>query len=275
MEQLQHNKNIHWYDLDGVLWQTDAKWWIVDKMSPSKPIIKISQYEGSLILSGHYRSDNIFVSYNGHEGYLSKEMFLKIQSKKNISKEDIGFNWREFTDSKIIEKQAEYIIFNIKYISHLKDTEDDVKLLTARGNKDAHDILLNKLNGELSGLNILISDSIFINDIKFLNITGSTSVKKTMCILQSMVGYEIHDDKFVPISVEKYDCSYFYDDEDKNIEQCKLMNTHLLKLLENTMPSLRSEILEDVRMRQPKLIINLVTTNEENMFITNEVIITG
>lgn len=269
---METNK-IYWFDLDGVLWTSHAMWWVIDKLNPAKPIIRISQYDGALILSGFYRHDNIFVQYNGHEGFISKDMFLKIQKIKNIEPKNIGFSWREFSDSKLIESQAKNVTINIKYIEHLKDCTSPINLLTARGNLQAHKMLLDKLNVELSKLNLSINKECFVNDISVQNITGSSAKRKAYFILQNMIGYELEIDKFVPIKCDKFNESYFYDDEDKNIEECLNMNLLFQTMLNNTLPALRKLIIEDIKVRCPKLFVNLATTNEANLFITKEVIL--
>lgn len=270
---MELNKNIHWFDLDGVLIHTNAKWWIVDKQNPAKPIIKISQYEGALILSGFHRADNIYVSYNGQEGFMSKDMFLKIQTIKSLEPKDIGFSWREFTDAKMIENQAKTITINTVYIQHLKDSLDEINILTARGNKEAHKLLLDKLQSKLDELNVKITRECFVSDITVDKIVGSSSRRKALFILQNMIGYEININKFEPIMCTKYDTSYFYDDEDKNIEECLSLSLIFQELLDKTMPKLKETILSDIKIRQPKLFVNLITSNEENLFITTEVIL--
>ncbi len=266
-----NKKNIHWFDLDGVLISTTAKWWIIDKQNPGKPLIKISQYEGALILSGFHRADNIYVSYNGHDGFMSKDMFLKIQKVKELDKKDVGFSWREFSDAKMIENQAKSVVINTVYIQHLKDTTDEINILTARGNKEAHKLLLSKLQDKLTELNVDVSNEYFVNDITVDKIVGSSARRKSLFILQNMVGLEIDVNKFVPINCEKYDVSYFYDDEDKNIEESLNMSLIFQELLEKTMPKLRDEILADIKERKPKLFVNLITSNEQNLFKTSEI----
>lgn len=268
---MEINKQIHWFDLDGVLINTDAKWWIVDKLNPGKPLIKISQYDGALILSGFHRADNIFIQYNGHDGYMSKDMYLKIQKIKNIEPENLGFSWREFSDSKLIQNQASNLKINTIYIQHLKNSSEIINILTARGNKEAHILILNKLKDALEPLKVTLNDDIFVNDISQQNILGSSASRKSQHILQNIIGYKIEVDKFVPIKCDKFDTSYFYDDEDKNIEECCLINVLLSNLLEKTMPLLKDIIIKDIKIRKPKLYVNLVTTNETNLFQTKEI----
>ena len=38
-------KTIHFFDLDGTLWNVDGNAWIINKNKPSKPIIKLSKIQ--------------------------------------------------------------------------------------------------------------------------------------------------------------------------------------------------------------------------------------
>lgn len=272
---MNNKKNIHWFDLDGTLIETNAKWWIIDKNNPDKYIIKISPLIGSLILTGFYKSDNNYIKYNGQEGWLSNDLISKINKNKTYKLEDLGLSWREYTDSKLIENQVNSVLFYLHNIKHLNNTTDIVNLITTRGNKEAHNTLLYKLNKSLLTLNININDEYFVNDFDIIKLIGDTSTKKCLIILQNIIGYKIQGDKFVPISIDKYDTSYFYDDEDKNIDTCLLINNYLSIYLSKTMTKLKDIILKDIKERKPILYTNLVTSNTLNPFITKEIKIVG
>lgn len=266
------DKSIHWIDLDGTLWHTDAKWWIIDKNDPSKPVIKISQLEGSLILSGFHKSDDIHVSYNGQEGFLSKDMFIKICRVKKLDPIDIGFSWREFQDKDLIEKQVPDLVLYVDRIKNLSgDERNTINLLTARGNKDAHQPMLDKLHGALSLMNIKINDSYFVSDPSSVSFIGRTDVKKIMCILQNITGFLIKDSGFVPLQAPAYKVTHFYDDEDRNIETALNANFYLKELLTYTPEWLIEDIHRNISNNQPVLYVNKVETNELNPFSTKEV----
>lgn len=262
---------MHFFDLDGTLIQTDAKWWIIDKNNPDKYIIKISQYEGSLIISGFYKKDNHYFKYNGIEGWISHDLWFKILKIKSIDIKNIGISWREFSDVKMIENQADKLIFLDHHINHIKNTKDIVNILTARGNKEAHKLIIDKILLSLNDLNININDEYFVNDIEMKNILGTSAVKKCLVLLQSIVGYKIDKDKFVPISIDKFDKCYFYDDEDINIEKCLDINNYMNLFLNKTMPKLRDIILKDIENRKPILYTHLVTSNKLNPFLIKEI----
>lgn len=261
------NKSIHFFDLDYTLWNTNSKWWIIDKNNPEKYITRLSAYDGNLILSGYHRNDNLGIYYNGIEGWLSQELFTKIQRIKPINLKDIGLSFREYQDINIIEKQASQLLIYVDRIKHLQNTT--INLLTARGNKSGHKNLLDKLYETLKQHNIIINESYFVNDPKCMPMSGSISEKKLICILQNIIGHKIENGMFLPMLMAKYDDVHFYDDEEKNIEECKRINFYISEYLKNTQPWLKQRIIEGLKFRDINLHLHLVTTNELNPFDTS------
>lgn len=268
------NKTIHFIDLDGTLISTGAMWWIIDKNTPDTYLCRITQQESSLILGGFYKHDEHAINYNGMDGWLSTVLWNKIQRIKRLKSEDIGISWREYADHDHIDKQSVNLVVHLHRVAHLKNSTDVINLLTARNNRNAHTLLLLQLNDELSKLNIKINDAIFVNDSSIVRHVGTTAEKKMICILENIVGHKIEDNAFMPILVEKYDVSHFYDDDDMNIAQCRVINRYLKECIDKTQPWLKQQITEHVNMRKPKLFLHMVNTNELNPFDTEEILIT-
>lgn len=262
-------KNIYWFDLDHTLWETDSKYWIIDKNNPSKYIIRIENYEANLILNGYYKSFEHKIYYNGLDGWLSEDIWNKIQKTKSTTLEDIGISLREFEDDELIIKNSKNILIHINRIEHLQNTKHTVNILTARGNKDGHITLLNKLKNELLKINININDEYFVNDPNQIKIHATSAEKKMICILEHIIGYKIKNFQFIPIVLDKYDNSYFYDDEELNIETCKNINKYLKEYLNKTQSWLKDKIIQQVNIRKPKLYLNTINSNELNPFNTD------
>ncbi len=271
------SKKIEWFDLDGTLWRCDAKWWIIDKTKPDVPLLRISQEEGYLYSSGFYLKDDHRIFYNGMEAWLSNDIFDKIQKIKKIPNTRLGISYREFNDISYLTKQAHNLTIMIKNIEHLSNHSDDVTiaLLTARGNKKGHEVLLNKLKEELhnSKINIKIDKIYFANDIDTVRHNGSTPEKKAMIILEHIIGYRIQNNKFIEVKQEKYDYNVLYEDEIANINAVKDIKIFLQRFLNNTkktMPHLSEEIINDINSRNIFIETNQVTTNTVNPFLTHK-----
>lgn len=254
---------IHWFDLDNTLWKTNAKWWILDKNNPLKPIMRITQHEAQLILNGNYIADGNKINYNGFIGWLDNELITKIKQKKNIELENIGISFREYQDENLILEQTSELFIYIDRLAHIKTNK--INLLTARANKKAHKELINKLSESLNKIDIKLNDIVFVSDPTCVHNYGSTSEKKLQCIIESIIGYKI-DNGFTALMCESYDDCYFYDDEDLNIDECKNINKRIEHLLSLTQPWLKERILLNLKNRKQRLILNLVSTNEMNPF---------
>ena len=236
-------KKIVWLDLDNTLWQTNAKWWIINKENPEKHLLRISQEEGYLFTSGKYLKDNHEINYNGIQAWLSNDVFNKIQKIKKLKNEQLGISFREFNDISFLEKQSENLVILINNVKHLNNHSSDTKiaLLTARGNKKGHTVLLNKLKSSLKEhkININIDKIYFINDLETL----------------------------------RHDGISFYDDEEYNNNAINIISNTLKNILNNTKTKssyLVDEILSNFKNKKISIETNLVSTNLENTFITNK-----
>jgi len=253
---------IHWIDLDGTLIKTNAKVWIIDKKNPKNHIIKIDSYQAQLITTGYHKNDNLLINYNGINGWLSIELYTKIKSLKNIDINDIGISYREFTTNELIEKQAEDFI---SYIDKFKHLDGTINILTARANKEAHSKIIDKLKQDLN-----IDNQYFITDPSSVKFIGSIEEKKMYCIIESIIGHKIDNNKFIPLIVNSCDNIYMYDDLQINIDICKNITFYIKSLLSNTEDWLKERIEKSIKLRKIKLNLYLVTTNEENPFEITE-----
>ena len=50
--------NAHFFDLNSLI-TMNSKVWIVNKLNPNKPLLRISKSEFNLLRKGVYRKDNI------------------------------------------------------------------------------------------------------------------------------------------------------------------------------------------------------------------------
>jgi len=264
--QNMNNSTVHFFDLDYTLWNTNAKWWIVNKNDPEHAIFKIPQHEGYLISNGFYAKFGHQIYYNGYIGWISDQMFLEIK-KLDLELSDIGMSLREYKDQALIESQITNMVFYVDNIKHLKGRNDTINLLTARQNKKAHENMLKTLRDKLTEHDIHVNYEYFVNDPLEIKCVGNTPEKKLMVLLQHIVGYKLEGREFKPILIDKYDNTYFYDDEEINIEECKKINQYLKEYVQNSIEFMREKVETSIRLRKPKLYLNQVTTNELNPFI--------
>ena len=95
----------HFFDIDTLI-KFNNKAWIVDKNKPSKPIMKISKSDLSLISSGIYRKQGNKIEFNGKIFWLPTDMYNEIKVKAKFHKSnlsDLAISLQEFYNKDIID----------------------------------------------------------------------------------------------------------------------------------------------------------------------------
>ena len=265
-----NNRKLHMFDLDGTLWNIDAKVWIIDKEEPHKPIIRLDSYEVNRILSGLYMKDNMKILYNGEEYYISNVLFSNINKKRRIPIERLGLSWIEFNDEKYINNEkVEFLFDNIK---HLRGTDDIVCLLSGRAHRERHADVLNTLRKGLMDLGVEIYKIYFVSDKFHYKHSDIISLNKVHILLEYMVGLKIENGNFVPFKQDWYNDIYFYDDEKMNIDYANDVQNILNRILKNTDDDLFKMVVERLNTKI-SLTNNLVTNNKVNLFESTNVIL--
>jgi hypothetical protein len=266
------NKAIHFFDLDGTLWNIDNKIWIIDKEKPYKPIIRLDNYEQQKILSGLYIKDKLKIEYNGEEYFISNKIFNKINKKKKISIERLGISWIEFIDDNYINNSKTDFLF--KNIKHLKNKDDvHICLLTGRTNRKKHAKILNELRKKLNDNGINMYKIYFISEKFYQKHKEIISLNKIHILLEHLIGLKIKDGKFIPFKQDWFNEVYFYDDEKMNIDYANDIQKIFNRILKNTDDDLFKLVSERINTYKCILYNNLITNNDINLFDTKQIIL--
>lgn len=263
-----NEKELHFFDLDGTLWDIDTKVWILDKEEPHKPIIRIDYKDMNRILNGFYKQDGLKIEYNGEEFYISKVLFNKIINKKKIPIERLGISWIEFYDEKYINNTKVALLF--KNVRHLRNKDINICLLTGRAYQDRYSKVLNTLRKKLDDIGINIYKIYFVSEKFYYKQNETISLNKAHILLEHLIGLKIDNGKFKPFKQDWYNNIYFYDDEKMNIDYANDMQKIFENVLKNTDDELFKLISERISNNTLKLTNNLITNNEVNMFETTK-----
>ena len=261
--------SIHFFDLDGTLWSIDTQAWIIKKDQPNKPIIKLKDSELQLILSGVYKEDDISIVYNDNIYWISEKTFNRIKTRyPNIEVEELGLS--------LIEKKSPEYFENLKIykdnLRHLIEENDyDFGIISARYSEENDKKLLASLKDELKQIGIEINKFYYVGDYYQSKIRTNVNIRKMNVLLEHMVGFQIDDDKFVPIKQDLYKDIYFYDDEPSNIHFANKVQSMLDGYLENTDEEVYNRILRNIKEKKPILHNNLITNNNLNRFKTTDI----
>jgi hypothetical protein len=265
--------NSHFFDLD-VLINVDSNIWVVSKIKPNVPIIKITQSEFNLIKKGVYRKYNSQLEINGKNYWLPENLLndLKIRCKNlNCDISDLSFSMQEFMNSSVIDTLDYEIMLN--HFQHLKNSNDDIYVICSKNSKKNYDSIIKKLEDELLKLGLKVKNYYYLSETFYNRDSDYIVHKKVRLLLQHLFGLKTSDDKFTNEEITKYDRVYFYDDDLKSIEMAKDANNLFQSLLENSEDLVKSSIKDIINSYDNVIVINQITHNKRNPFVTKEVLI--
>ena len=263
----------HFFNIDSLI-DIDSKVWIVDKSNPNIPIIKISTSDFNLIKNGVYKSQGNKVDYNGQSFWLPTDIFNKLKVKLKLNNGNlgnIGISMQEFLNKDIIDN-IDFKI-NLDNISHLKNKTDDIYIICSKQNKKNYETVLNKLEEGLKEEGLKIKNFYYISETFYNQNDDDIRYNKIKLLLQHLVGYRTHINKFTDEEITRYNTVHLYDNQYDTIKIADEANQVLKSILNKTDDGLKSVIKEDISEYKPVLIVNQITDNELNKKITKKITI--
>lgn len=266
-------KKSHFFDIDTLI-RIDSQVWIVSKMNPSIPLIKLTQSEFNLIKKGIYRKHDSPLILAGFNYWLPKNLLeeLKIKSKNSkVDITDLAFSMQEFMNSSVIENLDYKILVN--HFQHLKNKTDDIYVICSKNNKKNYETIISKLEKELENMGLIIKSYYYLSETFYNRDTDYISHRKVRLLLQHLIGYKTDDNKFTNEEITKYDRVYFYDDELGAINLAINCNSLFQSLISNTDDVVKDLIKDVVKSNDNIIIVNTVTHNKMMPFDTKEILI--
>ena len=263
-------KIARFFDIDVIL-NTNSMVWIVDKLAPNIPILKISQSEFNLIKKGIYKGQENSMKFGGSDYWVSSDFMdkIKIKSKNHQANfSNLIFSMQEFMNKGLIEN-LEYTL-NLDNILHLKNTDDDIYFICSRNNKKNYELMIKKVEDKLKDNGLTIKNYYFISETFYNRNEDQISHKKVRLLLQHLVGLKTDGDKFTDEEIDGYDEVYFYDDEIGSINLAIDCNTLMQLLISNSESGVKLKI-KDTLKSNKILYVNMVTPNKVNRFKTTKV----
>jgi hypothetical protein len=265
--------NAHFFDIDTLI-KVDSQVWIVSKMKPSIPIIKITKSEFNLIKKGIYRKHDSPLTISGETYWLPQNLLdeLKIKAKNyKVDITDLVFSMQEFMNSSVIENLDYKILTN--HFQHLKNKTDDIYVICSKNNKKNYTVIISKLEKELEKVGLSVKNYYYLSETFYNRDSDYISHKKVRLLLQHLVGYKTDNDKFTDEQITKYDRIYFYDDEPSAINLSLGINDILHFLMKKTDDNISSIIRDLIKRHECVLVVNKITNNRINPIESKEVII--
>lgn len=269
MEQM--NNKAFFFDINTLI-TTNSKVWIVDRDKPNKPILRIPKSDFNLIKKGVYKKDNIKFEMQDESYWISKDLFdqIKIKSKnQNLNISKLAFSMQEFMNKDIIENND--FTIHLENIRHLKNTSGDIYIICSKNTKNNYELIISKLEEKLKEIGLVVKSYYYISETFYNRDEDDINNKKVRLLIQHLIGMKTEGDKFTHTEITKYDVINFYDDEARVIELAKNANNVLQFLIENSEDLVKDRVKEVLKQDVCELVINQVTFNKVNLFVTSKV----
>lgn len=264
----------HFFDIDTLI-KFNNKAWIVDKNKPSKPIMKISKSDLSLISSGIYRKQGNKIEFNGKIFWLPTDMYNEIKVKAKFHKSnlsDLAISLQEFYNKDIIDNIN--FDLNLDLILKLKNKLDDVYVICSKQTKRNYEGIISIIENKLREQGIKIKHFYYISETLYKKDDDFIKYKKMRLLLQHLIGYKTKGDLFLDKEITRYDEVYYYDNNLDTFDISTKINDVFMSFLTKTPDGLRDVIKEDVSFYKPFLEVNKVNDNQFNRMETKKVFIT-
>ena len=263
--------NAHFFDLNTLI-TMNSKVWIVDKLKPNNPLLRISKSEFNLIRKGVYKKDNIQFEISGERYWLSEELLNKIKIKAknaNVDVSSLSFSMKEFMSPELIE-QGDFTI-HLENIRHLKNSQDDIYIICSKNSRRSYESLIDKLKEKIEEFGLIVKDFYFISETFYNRDRDDIIHKKIRLVIQHILGLKTADTKFTEEEITKYDEVTLYDDDLNTIKLATNANEVLHVLANNSENNVKEKIKEILKQNECELIICQVTFNKVNTFITTKI----
>jgi hypothetical protein len=271
MSMEQMSNKAFFFDINTLI-TTNSKVWIVDRDKPNKPILRIPKSDFNLIKKGVYKKDNIKFEMQDESYWISKDLFdqIKIKSKnKNLNISRLAFSMQEFMNKDIIENND--FTIHLENIRHLKNTSGDIYIICSKNTKNNYELIISKLEEKLKEIGLVVKSYYYISETFYNRDEDDINNKKVRLLIQHLIGMKTEGDKFTHTEITKYDVINFYDDEARVIELSKNANNVLQFLIENSEDLVKDRVKEVLKQDVCELVINQVTFNKVNLFVTSKV----
>ena len=262
--------NAHFFDITTAI-QSNSKVWIISKMNPNYPVIKLTESDFNLIKKGIFRGNGYELSINNKKYWLPEELSdeIKIKCKKlNIEPKDLTFSMKEFMSPEIIDN-LEYKIWKEHFLN-LKNTNDDIYIICSKNTKNSYKTQIEKFENFLLELGLKVKDYYYLSETFYNRDEDEIAYKKSILLLEHLIGLKIEDNKFINQETTQYDNISYYDDERKSISLSKRINDVLKVINDNSEDLIKSQIKSKLDNTK-SLYVNEVTFNKANLFIQTEV----
>jgi hypothetical protein len=260
----------HFYDIDCLV-DLNQKAWVVDKLHPSIPILKISESDFNLFLSGIYRSQGNKIDFNGKEFWLPDDFLNKIKikiKKTDINLGNLAISMQEFLNGDIIKNLSPTI--NLDIIKNLKNKKEDIYIICSKQTKRAYSPIIEKLKGKLAEEGISIKGIYFISETFYSQKRDQVKWDKLILFAEHLTGYKVESKKFIDKEVSSYNEINYYDNATDTQKYSNYINDIIQHLVKNTETGIKEVIIENLSEETKIFNSNRIFDNTLNQIETTK-----
>ena len=246
----------HIFNIDSFLINMEQKVWIIDKKNPKEPLLRINLEDYKLIKRGVYKKEgNSQIKFGSDNLWVDNKLKEKIERQAKGRNVNLSFSMREYTNSDVVQGIDKEI--DLKPFKHLKNSNDDIILISTKLLKNKYGDMLDELTESLHNQGLIIKNIFFLNET-FLSQNKDENVAKIMnVIISNLLGRKIVNSELGD-KVEKYDKVKYYDGNENIIYSIAYQLNDWLNFLssEYSTADIASDALE----------LYKITTNNMKMF---------
>lgn len=261
----------NFFDIDTLI-TVNSKVWLIDKLKPNIPLVKINKSEFNLIKKGVYKKDNINFEISGQKYWLSQELLnkIKIQSKnKETNIANLAFSMVEFMSNDLVDNND--FTIHIENIQHLKNTQDDIYIICSKNTKSNYESIIKKLDEKLLKLGLQVKSYYYISETFYNRDREDIINKKLKVLLQHLIGLKTENGFLTEEEITKYKIVNLYETDLNTVKMFSTINDILKAMVDKSDQSLQEQIKDLIKNDQPKALVKLVTFNKVNKFVETEV----
>jgi hypothetical protein len=254
----------HFYDIDCLV-NLNQKAWIVDKLHPNIPILKISESDFNLFSSGIYRSQGNKIDFNGKEFWLPNDFVNKIKvkiKKSGVNLANLAISMQEFLNKDIIQNMSFQL--NLDIVKDLKNKEEDIYIICSKQTRRAYSIVLEKVKESLKEEGISIKGIYFVSETFYSQKRDEVKWDKLVIFTEHLTGYKVESKRFVDKEVKSYSEIYYYDNATDTQKYSDYINDIIKNLVKNTDSGLKEVIIENLSEEAKTFTSNRVYDNKLN-----------
>lgn len=248
---------------EGMIYDLDARLWIVDYKEPNKCLYRLSKREHIAVLTNIYNKVGFKVNYCGQDFFLNEDIIENASktSRRKLNIDKINVSCAEFFMPNEIKLNVENAKFDFSIMKHFLNK--NISNIFDICNSFKFDPLLSKFSGE----NIFLSTDNFPMHFN--------SYKKQSLVIEKLIGFKIDKAKirFSESKVKPENSIQYASSSNEVYNTLNEINGVFNQLYNNSKDTVKELIRARLNKTNLVLINNLYTSNNINPFVKNKIIL--